>query len=408
VRLLAITPRVLHPANTGGRIRSLRLLEQVSRWHDLTVMCLQTPADAPSDVEAMRDCCTRLETIPWDEARPFSPRFYREVASHLLNPLPYTVLKYESTVMMQRIREHLDARQVDLLICDFLHMSINCLDVSFRPRLLFQHNVEATIRDGLVAKARNPLARAYLSLDAARLRRYEGRAAAAFDHCVTVSEDDCDTMRRAYGVTHVSAIPSAVDAAAFRPVPAPQAPPTCLFLGSMDMLANQDAVRLFTRDIWPIVRSQTALTFAVVGRNPPPAIRRLADQASGIAVTGTVDDVRPHLAGAQMLVVPLRIGGGTRIKIFEAMAMGIPVIATRLGAAGLPVTDGQDIVLADTPSEFAAAVVELSRNEALRHRLGAAGRRLVEAGHSWEDAGARFSRICEEVVSRHHSGAATR
>jgi glycosyltransferase involved in cell wall biosynthesis len=408
VRLLAITPRVLHPANTGGRIRSLRLLEQVSRWHDLTVMCLQTPADAPSDVEAMRDCCTRLETIPWDEARPFSPRFYRELASHLLNPLPYTVLKYQSTSMARRIREHLATRQVDLLICDFLHMSINCLNLPCRPRVLFQHNVEAAIRDGLVARARNPLARAYLSLDAARLRRYEGQAAAAFDHCVMVSEDDCEMMRRAYGVTHVSAIPSAVDTVAFRPTPAPQAPPTCLFLGSMDMLANQDAVRLFTRDIWPIVRSQAALTFAVVGRNPPPAIRRLAHEASGIVVTGTVDDVRPHLAGAQMLVVPLRIGGGTRIKIFEAMAMGIPVIATRLGAAGLPVTDGQDILLADTATEFAAAVVALSRDEALRHRLGAAGRRLVEAGHSWEDAGARFSRICEDVVSRHRPDAATR
>jgi len=126
----------------------------------------------------------------------------------------------------------------------------------------------------------------------------------------------------------------------------------------------------------------------------------LQNTVSNVIVTGTVDDVRPHLAQAQMLVVPLRIGGGTRIKIFEAMAMGVPVISTRLGAAGLPVTDGRDIVLAETPVEIAAAVVRLRRDETLRRRIGDAGRRLVESGYTWAEAGDRFSRICEDLVAR--------
>ena len=400
MRILAITPRVLHPANTGGRIRSLRLFEQLASRHRLTLICLRVPGDTDADVEAMRVCCTTLETIDWDEVKPFTTRFYGELASGLCHPLPYTVLKYRSEAMARRIRERLGSGEHDLLVCDFVQLSINCLDIPFRPKVLFQHNVEVEIRQGLSAHAGNPLARAYLAQDAAKLRRYEARAAAAFDHCVMVSEDDCRRMTRLYGVTHVSAIPPAVDSDAFRPIPIERVEPTCMFLGSMDMLANQDAVLFFARQVLPLIRRDVRVTFSVVGRNPPPRIARIAIEVPDAIVTGTVHDVRPYLGRARMLVVPLRIGGGTRLKIFEAMAMGVPVVATRLGAAGLPVTDGRDIVLADTPEDFAAAVVRLVRDDAFRRRLGEAGRHLVESDYTWAKAGERFSRTCEEVIAR--------
>lgn len=400
MRILAITPRVLHPANTGGRIRSLRLFEQLARRHHLTVLCLRTAEDTDTNVASMRECCTTLETVEWDEAKPFTARFYRELAAYLCHPLPYTVLKYRSAAMTRRIHERLSSGQHDLLICDFVHLSINCLAVPFHPKVLFQHNVEVSIRQGLSAYAANPLARAYLAQDTAKLRRFEARAAAGFDHCVMVSEEDCRTMSLLYGVTHVSAIPAAVDADAFRPISIESTEPTCVFLGSMDMLANQDAVLFFARQVLPLIRREVRVRFSVVGRNPPPRIVGLANDVSDTNVTGTVDDVRPYLAGARMLVVPLRIGGGTRIKIFEAMAMGIPVVATRLGAAGLPVTNGRDIVLADTPEEFAAAVIHLVRDDGFRKRLGEAGRNLVRSDYTWAKAGERFSDICEGVLAR--------
>ena len=403
MRILAITPRVLHPANTGGRIRSLRLFEQLAKRHHLTLICLRVQGDSDANVDAMRGCCTTLDTIDWDEAKPFTARFYAELASYVCHPLPYTVLKYRSEAMARRIRERLGKGEHDLLLCDFLQLSINCLDIPFRPKVLFQHNVEVEIRQGLAARAVNPVARIYLTQDAAKLRRYEARAAAAFDHCVMVSEDDCRTMTRLYGVTHVSAVPAAVDSDAFHPISIERVDPTCVFLGSMDMLANQDAVLFFAHHVLPLVRREVRVTFSVVGRNPPPRIAHLATEVADVIVTGTVDDVRPYLARARMLVVPLRIGGGTRIKIFEAMAMAVPVVATRLGAAGLPVTDGRDIVLADTPEEFAAGVVRLVRDARFRAQLGEAGRHLVESDYTWAKAGDQLSRTCEEVLARARS-----
>lgn len=222
---------------------------------------------------------------------------------------------------------------------------------------------------------------------------------AEFEHCLMVSEEDCRTMTRLYGAANVTALPSAVDTDYFQPRP-PTTNRSCMFLGSMDMLANQDAVTFFVRRILPTIRESMDVTFTVVGRNPPPAIRRLADGIPGVRVTGTVDDVRPHLAEAQLMVVPLRIGGGTRIKIFEAMAMGIPVVSTRLGAAGLPVVDGRDIVLADEPGDFAAAVRRLMSDDASRRQIALAARRLVESGYSWDRVAARVSTLCQGLVAR--------
>jgi polysaccharide biosynthesis protein PslH len=400
LRILALTPRVLEPADTGGRIRSRRLFEHLARLHDVTLVCLRTPHDTDAHVDAMRGCCTTLVAVDWREAPRFSPGFYRSLATEFFDPRPHTVLKYRSPALREAVSAALASARYDLLFCDFLHMSINCRDLPFRPQVLFQHNVESEIRRGLAAHTTNALARAYLARDAAKVQRYEAEASADFDHCIMVSEEDCQTMRRLYGVEHVSAIPSAVDTSYFQVAEGGTAP-SCVFLGSMDMLANQDAVLHFVGRILPRIRQAVPATFVVVGRNPPRSIARLADATAGVVVTGTVDDVRPYLASAQLLVVPLRIGGGTRIKIFEAMAMGVPVVATRLGAAGLPVTDGHDIVLADAPDDFADAVVRLLRDDARRQQLAREGRRLVESGYTWAHAAERVSEICEGVVARH-------
>ena len=399
MRILAVTPRVLEPADTGGRIRSRRLFEHLSRLHHVTLVCLRTEQDTDAHVEAMRGCCSTLHTVDWHEAARFSPRFYQALATEFFNPLPHTMLKYRSPALRETVLSALASGRYDVLLCDFLHMSINCRDIVFRPKVLFQHNVESEIRHGLASHATNPLARAYLARDAAKVQRYEAQASGEFEHCITVSDEDCQTMTRLFGVKNVSAIPPAVDSDYFRPTQGGRAL-SCVFLGSMDMLANQDAVLFFVRRILPRIRETVPVTCSIVGRNPPRAIRRLADDVAGVTVTGTVDDVRPYLAAAQVLVVPLRIGGGTRIKIFEAMAMGIPVVSTRLGAAGLPVTDEENIVLADAPDDFAEAVIRMLRDESSRRRVARNARRLVESDYTWGHVAERVSAICQEVLTR--------
>jgi glycosyltransferase involved in cell wall biosynthesis len=396
--------RPLYPADTGGRIRSARLFERLSRLHDLTVICFRTPEDTPEDFEMMRACCSKLETVQWRETPKFTTRFYAELAIDLFSPLPYTALKYRSAAMSRRIRTLLASRQYDLLLCDFLQPAVNCVDDPFRPKVLFQHNVETAIGLRQAEHAGHPLVRSYLRLEAEKIRRFERRVAVAFDHCVMVSEEDCRRMTDEFGVRHASAIPIGVDVEYFSPMTAQSAEPTLVFVGSMDWLPNQDAVEFFTSRVLPRIRAEMPARFVVAGRNPPASMRKL----NGVHVTGTVDDIRPYLRDAHVCVVPLRVGGGTRIKIFEALAMAKAVVSTSVGAEGLPVTDGRDILLADNPIDFANAVVRLLKDAELRGRLGEDGRRLAER-FSWDGAAQRFSDICVEVVRRRSAlGAATR
>jgi glycosyltransferase involved in cell wall biosynthesis len=387
--------RPLYPADTGGRIRSARLLERLSHIHDLTVICFRTADDRPEDFELMGACCSAIETVPWKETPKFTPRFYAELALDLFSPLPYTALKYRSAAMARRIEALLASGRFDLLLCDFLQPAVNCTDHPFRPKVLFEHNVETAIGLRQARHATHPLVRGYLRLEAAKIRRFEHRVAAAFDHCIMVSDDDCRMLRDEFGARHASAIPTGVDVEYFRPMPMQASEPTVVFVGSMDWLPNQDAVEFFVSQVLPRIRAEVPVRFVVAGRNPPASIRQMDD----IHVTGTVDDIRPWFRDAHVCVVPLRVGGGTRIKIFEALAMAKAVVSTTVGAEGLPVTDGQDILLADDPAAFAKATVRLLKNAELRQRIGHAGRCLAER-YSWDAAAQRFSDICIDAVDR--------
>ena len=238
-----------------------------------------------------------------------------------------------------------------------------------------------------------------------RMLRYEGGALRRFDGILAVSDADRETFARLYpGAVKrpVQVVSTGVDTDYFAPsaVDAPESAirNELIFTGSMDWLPNEDAMLFFCRDILPLIRAEEpGVHLTIVGRTPTPAVKKLAD-ASGVTVTGRVDDVRPYIREAAVYIVPLRIGGGTRLKIFEAMAMGKAVVSTTVGAEGLPVTNGEHVVLADEPRAFAASVVGLMRDRESRARLEAAARALVVERYDWsavagelEDALIRFA-----------------
>jgi glycosyltransferase involved in cell wall biosynthesis len=181
----------------------------------------------------------------------------------------------------------------------------------------------------------------------------------------------------------VHVVPTGVDTAYFAPRTAVVRPRHLVFTGSMDWLPNEDGVQHFVRDVLPLVRrAEPSTTLSIVGRAPTPAVQRLADEY-GVQVTGRVDDVRPYMAEAAVYVVPLRIGGGTRLKIFEAMAMGKAIVSTTIGAEGLPVDPGLHLAIADDAPSFARAVIHLLQNQTERARLGDAARHLVLERYDW-------------------------
>jgi sugar transferase (PEP-CTERM/EpsH1 system associated) len=407
MRILWLKTELLHPVDKGGKIRTYEMLRQLRRSHEVTYLTLTFPDDAPENsecaVEQATEYCQRLIPVPHQLRPKTGAGFYGELLGNLASPLPLTLARYRSAAMRRAIAEELRQRDYDLIVCDFLTPSVNLSVETPCPKLLFQHNVEAMIwqrhAEQQTASWADLGKRLYLREQWRKMRHYERQACHQFDAVVAVSREDADHFRQQYGVPNVYDVPTGVDVEYFRPQPASIEPHSLVFVGSMDWLPNEDGVVYFAEEILPRVAAELpGVTVKIVGRNPTPRVLELARKHLPVTVTGRVDDVRPHVAAAAACIVPLRIGGGTRLKIFEAMAMGKPVVSTAIGAEGLPVRDGAELLIADGPDQFAQSVVRLLRDDALRQQIGQNARAAVCARFGWEAATASFARICERVA----------
>jgi sugar transferase (PEP-CTERM/EpsH1 system associated) len=406
---LALLPRIVFPADTGAKIRNLNMFSRLSRNGDTaTIVCYRSPEDTEQDVERMRGICTALELVPWDEAVTFSLRSYVAAAKNLISPYPYAVQKYLTPQYMHRIDQLLAAHTYDAIVVDTAQMSVLLKHrAHLPPTICFEHNVEYVVRQRQYEKATNPVLKAFFYHDYRRMRRFEQELGERCDHLIMVSDKDCETMH-GLGVRNCSAVPLGVDTEFFSPdashlagaspvATGGQVRNLC-FTGSMDWLPNDDGMQWFIRDILPRIRARHDVHLWIVGRSPGPELQSLVAGDPRITVTGRVPDVRPYIAAADVYVVPLRIGGGTRIKIFEAMAMGKPVVSTTTGAEGLPVTHDRDIVLVDEPGDFAASVCNLLDARERADMLGRAARTLVERNYSWLRAADIFADICARTI----------
>ena len=387
MKILWLNAGLLLPLDKGGKLRTWHLMRHLAARHDLTYLSFSDPADRDEHRTGMRDVCRRLETIPRTDPAKGTLRFYADAARYLVDPVPYAVAKYRSAAYAARVKALLRTEAFDAVVCDFLPPLVNLPAGLPCPSILFTHNVEAEIWRRHVENATNPVARHLLKQQWHRMLRFERAALKRFDLVLAVSDVDGDTFERLYpGALRspVHVVKTGVDTGYFAPLPdAAVRPSHIVFTGSMDWLPNEDGMTYFVRDILPLIRrAEPDATLSIIGRSPTPTVRRLADER-GVEVTGNVDDVRPHIAAGGVYVVPLRIGGGTRLKIFEAMGMAKAIVSTAIGAEGLPVTDGTDIVIADDPGAFAKAVVGLIRDEDRRRQIEQAARRLVVERYDW-------------------------
>ena len=386
MRLLWIKSDVLLPLDTGGKLRTWHLLRHVAAHHEVTYLGFAAPDQRAEHVDGMHEVARHVHVVPRTNPPKGSLRFYADAVLHLADPLPYAVGKYRSRAFRRRLAELLRTQPFDLIVCDFLVPAVNLPRRLPCPSVLFTHNVEAEIWRRHADTKTGRVSRFLYRMQHHRMLRFEAKTLARFDGVLAVSEADRDTFARLYpGAIRQPAhvVPTGVDTGFFQPTPSSDAARSLVFTGSMDWLPNEDAMQFFCAEVLPIIRrEEPRVTLSIVGRAPTPAVARLAQQ-HGIVVTGRVDDVRPHMADAAVYVVPLRIGGGTRLKIFEAMSMGKAVVSTTIGAEGLPVRDGQHLLLADTPQDFAAAVVRLLRNVEQRRSIEAAARTLVVERYDW-------------------------
>ena len=282
---------------------------------------------------------------------------------------------------------------------DFLAPAANVPRGLTTPTVLFQHNVEAMIWKRHYEVQTNPIKKAYLYGQWQKMRRFEKEMCRRFDCVIAVSAEDREQMKHEYGAEAVFDVPTGVDTGFFRPSGTVQPKPHSLvFTGSMDWLPNEDAIRYFVREIMPLIKTKLpGATLTVVGRNPPAALVDLSKDDPSLIITGRVDDVRPYIEAAAAYIVPLRIGGGTRLKIFEAMAMEKAVVSTTIGAEGLPLTDGVELLLADEAQTFADAVVKVLSDIDYANQLGQRAATVVRENHGWGPVTEDFVSICTQA-----------
>ena len=405
MRILWLNTPLLLPLDKGGKLRTWHLMRHLARRNHITCISFADPAAPAAHRAGMSEVCAELITIDRPESTKEGLRFYASVARHLFDPVPYAVAQYRSRAYRRAVRAALASNSFDRIVCDFLVPAVNMPARLPCPAVLFTHNVEAEIWRRHAETATNKLRKRLYETQWRRMLRFEGRTVARFDRVLAVSEVDRDTLQRLYGdrlEAPVSVVPTGVDTDYFAPASNEPQAKRVVFTGSMDWLPNADAVQFFCREIFPIVReAEPDVTFTIVGRSPTPAVRRLAEDR-GVEVTGRVEDIRPYLAKSSVYVVPLRIGGGTRLKIFEAMAAGRAVVSTSIGAEGLPVEHGRHLLLADDPGAFARSVIALLRDADTRANLAREARALVTERYDWSAAALHLEASLAETRTASH------
>jgi len=399
MKLLWANANFLHPTTKGGQIRTLEMMRRLHTRHEIHYAAFEDP-DQPEGLARSSEYCTKVYSVRRKLPSRGSVAFFAQVAGGALSSIPLAVKRFYSDEMRRLLEGLLRTEKFDRAVCDFLVSSIHFPQLE--QAVLFQHNVETMIWRRHAEHAKDALRRYYFGLQGERMYRYEAETCRRAGHVVAVSHLDAAFMQEMFKIPAVSEIATGVDLDYFAPRESNGDNNTprhdLVFVGSMDWMPNIDGVLYFVKDILPLIRKQRPeCSLAIVGRAPSPEIMALAQQDDHITVTGTVPDVRPYLWGAGVSIVPLRIGGGTRLKIYESMAAGIPVVSTSIGAEGLVYHDGGDILIADTPEDFAGAYLELLANGVRREAIVSNAMEMVRSRFSWEQVTRQFEEILERA-----------
>lgn len=400
MKILWVKAGGLVPPDTGGKIRSYNILRQLARQHSITFFSFHAAhhPDLHSDLKHTFD---RVVTVPLRIPAPKSFAELCDYGTRLFSSEPYGITKYCRPEVRRALRTLLAEEKYDVVVCDFLCAAgVIPWDLP-TPKVLFTHNVEATIWRRHYEVATNPLWKAISRWEWRKMESAERRYLRFATRVLTVSETDRDAFATFLDMAKLTVIPTGVDVDYFQPMPAEETANSLVFTGSMDWLPNEDAIFYFSDAILPVVKQQCPdISLNVVGRNPSRKLQALAERETSIRLTGWVSDIRPFVARGSVCIVPLRIGGGTRLKIFEAMAMGKAVVSTSVGAEGLAVRSGENIILADSPKGFAQSIVSLLRDPKQREQLGAAARALVQENYSWTRVAENFATTLQDVIAR--------
>ena len=397
MKILVLDEWIPYPLVSGKKLRSYYLLTRAARNHKITYLCFADPSGEEVARKQIESSGIRLVTLP--RKNPFDPsyRLYFLALTNLVSPAPLVMRKHFRKDYLATMCRLVREERFDLVHCEWTHYGAYVRELPSYPRFLCSHNIEAMPWERLYEHEENRIKRPFLYLEWQKMLRFEKEVCGKFDHIAAVSEDDRAKFRDLYGCKSVTLIPNGVDVGYYNFALPDLAKKSLVFSASLDAFVNQDAAVYFMESIFPrILERDSGVKVMFLGKDPPSSLRKYASEQ--VTLTGTVDDVRPYLSRSSVCIVPIRVAAGSRIKILEAMAAGLPVVSTPEGAEGLEVVAGEHILIARNEDEFAGCAIRLLNDNSLVQSLTTKARRLVEERYDWERIAPLLEQAWEETI----------
>jgi sugar transferase (PEP-CTERM/EpsH1 system associated) len=394
VRVLFLSQIVPYPPHGGVLQRGYNLIRELGRQASVHLLAfvhpdeLQTPEAVDESRRALQAFCERVDYFPlWPKTSPAHRAL--ALATSACSSSPFSVIAHRSAAFAGAVAESLQRMPADIIHVDTVALAQFVPWERRIPSVLTHHNIESMLMERRANVEKGVLARRFLAREAAKLKAYES-ASARFDVNIVMSRPDEAALLAQVPGAATAVVPNGVDVEYFRPDPS-QETPALIYTGGMNMFANKDAVLYFLEEIWPLVCAQVPnVEFYAVGQDPPRELQAFAERDPRVTVTGKVKDIRPYVWKSSVYVVPLRVGGGTRLKVLDAMATGKAMVSTSIGCEGIDVRHGEHLLKADAPQAFADATVALLQDRARRRALGEAARSLVERKYAWPVIGTQL------------------
>lgn len=399
MKILFLTQIFPYPPVCGGTIRSYNLLRHLGPRHDVTLVSFVRKEPTAEQMQALDSLCSDVRVIPIRRSTVANLKF---AAKSLVSRIPFIVARDEVAAMQKTVDGLMKSGRFDLVYVDHLQMAQYVANWRGCPKVLDEHNVEWKIIERIGKNEPLSLKRIFAEIEWRKLRKWELKACEEFDIVFTVTENDRQTLASEHGdLDNLVCLPIGVDFNRFPRVELRRDARDIVSIGTMSWPPNIDATLYFAREIYPLVRARAqGVRFVITGSNPPESVRSLPSDDESIAVTGFVEDIASVASHAAVFVVPLRSGSGLRVKILNALAMGLPVVSTSVGCEGIGAEHGRHLLIADGEEEFADAVVRLLSDFDLRKRLAEEGRAFVEANYSWDNICLRLDETLEMIQEK--------
>ena len=394
-----------YPPKGGVMQRSYNLIKEAAKENEVYLFAFNQKAWLPTKediIKAKKEFerfCKKVEIfeLPSDKSKA---TWYSLVLKSFFSKDAYTINWTKSKKMRKKIKEFLATNHIDLIHCDTIGLAEYVRDIKEIPKGLNHHNIESHMMLRRAKREKNLFKKIYFLQEAIKLKKYEKQVCPKFDMNLVVSELDKERLLNIAPNSKVEVIPNGVDINYFKPNNNKIKKDNLVFAGRMNAYPNEDAVIWFLKQIWPLLKKEVPnATSTIAGRNPTFRIKKLAQNDSSILITGYVDDIRPFIAQAEVYVCPIRDGGGTKLKLLDAMAMGKAIVTTTIGAEGLGVIHERHVLIANDPKIFASQVLLVFNNPDLRKYLSQNARQLVKKEYSWEIIGKKLNSLYQKMCS---------